>query len=500
MPIKKIIIRISIIILIIEAIIMQSLNLLDLGFSSIEETIVDALSLAIFSAPFIYIWVIKPFILMKDSALEEISHLAYYDNLTDLPNKNKLLDLLEHSINISQDDDNISVIFIELDRIKRINYSLGHSAVDEIIKKVSDKIKKITHNSWLLSRVGQNRFAILVNHVESDDIVYAIANNVLNTIREPIQLKEHSISLDAHIGISSYPKDSKDKDDLLKFAQTAMGHAKTDDEDSISFYTKSLTETVHKHFLLEEDLRHALERDQFFLLYQPKIDAQTNKIIGVEALIRWEHPIQGVINPIYFINLAEEIGVIIQIGEWVLKEAIRQQQRWKKEGKEPITMSINLSSKQLRPDHIVHIVQTLGSSEILTDHIEFEITETAMMDNQAQAQILLEMLHQKGVSLALDDFGTGYSSFAYLKRFQVDILKIDRMLIKDIQESENDFTIAKAIVVMAHTLGIKVVAEGVETKEQAEMLKEIGCDYLQGFYYSKPASADSIYSNNNYII
>lgn len=500
MTIKQIIFRIALIVWIVEVIIMQSLDFLDLNLSSLEEAFIDAFSLAIISTPFIYMLIIKPFIVMKNLAIEEVSYLAYHDKATELPNRNRLLDLLEYSIKMSENDDRLSIIAIEIDRVKTINHKFGHKAVEHVINTLAKRLKDTIDSSWLLSRTGPNKFTLLIENIESDDVIFALSKHIRKQIKKPIHYDGHNISMDACIGISNYPKDTTNKDDLLKYADTAIGQAKINTQDQISFYTQSLTDTVHKNFKMEEDLKDAVNKNQFFLLYQPKIDAQTNKLMGVEALIRWQHPTQGLINPIDFICIAEESGLIIEIGSWVLKEALKQQKRWKEEHREPIIMSINLSSKQLRPDQIVNIIKELNTSDISLDYIEFEITETSIMENLAQAQTLLEVLHNKGVSLAIDDFGTGYSSFGYLKRFQVNVLKIDMMLIKDIEKNSNDFAIAKAIIVMAHTLNMKVVAEGIETENQAKLLRDVGCDYFQGYFYSRPVNEDSVYSNNNYII
>lgn len=499
MSTKQIIFRISMIILIVEALIMESLNILDLNLTSMEKSFIDGLFLVGLSTPFIYMLVIKPFIMMKDKALSEVSYLAYHDKTTNLPNRTKLLELLDYSINTSQKDDNISVMILELGRLKAINDTFGHITVDDVIIKISDRLKSITSNIPLLAKVNPNSFAFLIEHTDSNDEVYTLARDVINSVIKPINYNGHSFILDAFIGISNYPKDAKDSENLLKFAHIAARQAKTNENDKISFYTQSLTDLVHNHFTLEVDLRNAIENREFHLLYQPKIDAKTNILVGVEALLRWEHPEKGLINPLDFIPLAEDTGLIIPLGEWIIHEALQQQKAWIDEGRKPITMSINLSGKQLRPDYIIDIIQELNNNRISMEYIELEITETSIINNPTQAQLLLEVLHNKGISIAMDDFGTGYSSFAYLKRFKIDTLKIDRELIKDIEKNKNDFTIAKAIVVMAHTLEMKVVAEGVETKEQADMLKEMGCDYLQGYYFSKPVDANSVYLGKNYM-
>lgn len=500
MTIKHIIFRISLTILIVEAFIMQAFSFFAIKITVIQETFLDAFLLVTFSTPIIYFWIIKPFVTLNAKALNEITYLTYYDELTGLPNKTKLLDWLDYSIKTSSHKDGtVSLLLFDLDRFKKISDTFGDNTVNDIIMQISQKLRSSVGNEILLTRIGPSSFVFLVEHSESNDALYLIAKKVMSVLSVPIVSENRTFNLEASVGISSYPKDATNKEDLLKYAHTAMRQAKTNEEEKINFYTHSLTELVQKHFTIEEDMRHAIENDEFYLLYQPKIDAQTNKLMGVEALIRWKHPKKGMISPLDFIHLAEESGLITQIGELVLSKAIQQQEIWQTEGKEPIIMSINLSGRQLKEEQIKAIIDILSTTLIPKKYIEFEITETYIMKNPEQSQLLLEKLHKTGISLAMDDFGTGYSSLGYLKRFKVDILKIDKILVNDIEKDINDFAIVKAIIAMAHTLGIKVVAEGIETNRQVEMLKSIACDYFQGFYFSEPVNANSIYSNQNYI-
>lgn len=496
---RQIILRIAIIILIIEAIVMVSLNALALEISWIQEAIIDALSLTFFAAPVIHLWVIKPFVDMKEDAQSRIAYLAYHDKLTTLPNKLKLLDWLDHNIKIANKKSNFSVILLELDRLKSINDTFGHATVDSLILNMSAKLKNNVDKVELFARVDTYMFAFVVQDNISEDDLYLLSKKIVEIVEEPLYCANaHSFNIDGFIGISRFPEDAKNKDDMLKYAYTAIRHAKSNKEDRISFYTKSLTEITQRHFTLEEDLRNAVEKGEFYLLYQPKIDVKTTRIIGVEALIRWQHPKKGLISPDDFIPLAEETGLIIPISEWVLQEAIKQQERWENEGKSLITMSINLSAKQLQLDHIEHIIKILNLTNIPKQYIDFEITETYLMKDAIQSKMLLEKLHSIGVTLSIDDFGTGYSSLAYLKRFKVNTLKIDKALIQEIENNKNDFTIAKAIVAMAQALDMKVVAEGVETLIQSKMLKSINCDYIQGFYYSRPVNPNNVHFGDNY--
>ncbi|QOY52091.1 putative bifunctional diguanylate cyclase/phosphodiesterase [Candidatus Sulfurimonas baltica] len=499
MTIKQIIFRIAIILLIVEAIIMLVLDFLALNLDWITEAIVDALSLTIFATPIIYKLVIKPFVLMRETAENRVTYLAYHDELTSLANRTKLLEWLDHSIKTSYGKNNISIILLELDRFKDIQDTFGHAIVDNLVLDVAERLRCNVSGVHLFAKIDTYMFAFVVENILSDDDIYLKSKQIITLVQTPISCKNgHAFNIEASIGISRFPKDASNKTDLLKYAYTAMRQAKTISKDKISFYTQSLTEMSQRHLTLEEDLRHAIENNEFHLLYQPKIDALTNKLVGVEALIRWEHPKNGLINPVDFIPLAEETGLIIPIGEWVLQEALKQQEIWQKDGKEPIVMSINLSGRQLQIEHIDQILRVLNLTPVPKKYIDFEITETYLMEDALLSQMLLEKLHSTGVSLSMDDFGTGYSSLAYLKRFKVNTLKIDRALIQDIEEDKNDFAIAKAIIAMGHTLEMKVVAEGVETEEQSRMLKQISCDYIQGFYFSRPVHPYAVYSSDNY--
>lgn len=499
MSIQQIIFRISLIILLVEILIMLLINLFNIQTSPLAEALIDASFLVFLSTPLIYIWVVKPFVIMRDKAMEKAAYLAYYDALTGLPNREKFLQWLEHAINrASENKKLIGLILLDLDRFKVINDTFGHLLSDHIILEITQKLKYGLSNSDTLARIGPDQFVLLQEDADTNDDIYLFAKELLASIQTPIHYEGHELSINGSIGISTYPKDSIKKNELLKYAHTAMRQAKLLEDTKISFYTLSLTEAVQKHFTLEEDLRHALENREFFLVYQPKIDATTQQLIGVEALIRWQHPSKGLISPLDFIPLAEQIGLIVPIGEWVLHEALSQLKLWLDEGKRPLSMSINLSGRQLHETQVERIIQTLKASDIPLQYIEFEITETYLMKNAEQSQQLLERLHSIGISLSMDDFGTGYSSLGYLKRFKVDILKIDQMLIRDIEIDKNDFAITKAIVAMAHTLDLKVIAEGVETQTQAKMLQEIGCDYLQGYYYCKPVPGKEIHTGDRY--
>jgi len=480
---------------------MQAFGHLSLEINVWQETLLDAFLLVLFSTPIIYLWIIKPFVTQNQKSLQKISYLTYHDELTGLPNVTKLLDWLDYSIKSSSNtNESVSLILFDLLRFKKIHDSFGHNISNDIILQISKKLSHITDNRIFLTRIGPSTFVFIVENPKSNDYLFQLAKTILDTLAPPIISGMNTFNLEARIGISSYPKDATTKEDLLKHAHTAMRQSKLNEDEKIHFYTDDITDLIQKHFTLEEDIRRALQNDEFYLLYQPKIDSKTNKLMGVEALIRWKHPTKGIINPADFLAVAEESGLIIPIGELVLHKALQQQDQWKDEGRKTIVMSINLSGRQLKEETIESIINILNTASTSKIELEFEITETYIMKKPEQSKLLLQKLHQTGISLAIDDFGTGYSSLGYLKRFQVDVLKIDKILIDDIESKESDFAIVQAIVAMAHALEIKVVAEGVETNEQVEMLRSIGCDYFQGYYFSKPVDADSIYLNSNYVI
>jgi len=491
--------RIAAIIFVIEMLIMIALNTFKLQLPPEGEVFLDAFFLVALSTPFIYTWVIKPFVVLRDKALEEVVYIASKDVLTGLPNREKFLEWLDYTIMLSSSKkQKVAVLLLDLNRFNVINETFGHTAANNVIKKVAETLKEMLGSEYFLAKVAPDQFAILIEGTGSDDEIYAFAKKILKAVGTPFQYDNHTFSIEGCVGISEYPKDASNNEELLRYANNAMRQAKSSAGDNVSFYTLKLTEAVQKHFSLEEDLRHALMHNQFFLLYQPKVNAKTQELIGVEALIRWNHPEKGLISPNEFIPLAEETGLIIPIGQWVLQEALWQQKIWENEGRRPIVMSINLSGRQLNTEQVAHILRVIESSGVDMKYLEFEITETYLMKDIQLSQQLLERLHSVGASISLDDFGSGYSSLGYLKRFKIDTLKIDQILIRDIEKDANDFAIAEAIVGIGHVLNMKVIAEGVETQKQMEMLKEVGCDYFQGYYFSRPVDPEEVFSGDRY--
>ncbi len=499
MTIRQVIVRIAIIILLIEMLIMLGLSVVTYEVPKAVEVLLDAFLLVLFSTPIIYQWVIKPFVIMRNKAIEEMHYIASNDTLTGLPNREKFLTLLEHTIMIAASQEKtLAVLFLDLKRFKILNQTFGHTVANHVLKQVAQRLNILLTSKNFVARIGPDQFAVLVQNITSNDEIYLLSKKIVNSFEEPIKYDEHIFTMEACIGISEYPKDAEDSETLLKCANNAMLQAKSQEQECIGFYAPGMTETIQQHFVLEEDMRQALVQNEFFLLYQPKVNAKTQEIIGVEALIRWKHPEKGLINPSEFIPLAEETGLIIPIGQWVLHEALSQLKIWANEGRPPLVMSINLSARQLNPEQIESIIKILQASKVPMEYIEFEITETYLMKDIKRSQELLERLHESGVSISLDDFGTGYSSLGYLKRFKIDTLKIDQVLIRDIETDENDFAIAEAIVGIGHVLNLKVIAEGVETQKQMQMLQDVGCDYFQGYYFSKPVTAEDVFSGEKY--
>lgn len=495
MSVRNIVMRISFIILIVEIIIMQLLDVLPLRLSTFEETIFDAILLVVLSAPIIFYFVIKPFIDLRDEAARKVTYLAYYDSLTSLPNRARLFEWLDHSIQ-NKENVNVVILVLEINNLKKMHDAFGQNAVDFILVELSQKLKTIVAYKDNLAKIERNQFAFLFDTLSSDDDIYVTAKRILRVVGEGTHYDDRKIKLEGSIGISRYPDDAHSKEEMLDFANTALNKAKGFEHERISFYTQALTEAVHAAFSLEDDLRSAIEENQFYLMYQPKMDAKTQKIVGAEALIRWKHPHKGEISPVEFIPLAEDNGMIVPIGEWVLYEVINTIKKIIDAGKEPIKISINLSGRQVNMHAMQKILEVLKNTSIPKKYLDFEITETYLMKDVSQSQVLLAQLHDTGVSISMDDFGSGYSSLGYLKKFKVDVIKIDKVLIQDIEDDLNDYVIVKAIVAMSHTLGLQIVAEGVETKKQVEMLDALGCDYYQGFYFSKPLEREAIFGEN----
>ena len=434
---------------------------------------------------------------------DQIRRLAYCDSLTGIPNRQAFLETLERELHRSKvGNKKFAVLFMDLDAFKRINDTLGHNVGDHLLKIVSERLRETIRPSDLvargdqshnLARLGGDEFTILIPDLERVENALNVAHRVKDAMRRPFLIDGHEIFVTASIGISLFPEDGDDCDSLLKYADTAMYHAKNCGKNNAKLYSSSLTMQIMSHVKLEVGLRKALKNDELYLLYQPQIDVRTSEIVGVEALVRWRHPERGIISPTEFIPLAEETGLIVPIGEWVLRTACIQAMQWQKATQRSLRMAVNLSAKQFKDENLTQIVlSALHDTGLDPRYLELELTEGTLMDDARATMSTLDQLRSIGVYLSIDDFGTGYSSMNYLKRFDVRALKIDKSFICGLPQDTENAAITRAIIAMAHGLKMVVVAEGVETDEQLVLLEEYGCDMVQGFYLGHPSPQESI--------
>jgi diguanylate cyclase (GGDEF)-like protein/PAS domain S-box-containing protein len=430
----------------------------------------------------------------QKKAEEKIAYLAYYDTDTHLPNRIKFMEIMdEHIERAKQKKGKLAILFINLDRFKMINDSIGHDAGDEILKQMAERIRSALPLGAHLGRFHGDQFSLLLTKQVKVDTVIETAKQISQVIAKPIMYQDQEFFITASIGISLYPNDGVDKHSLLKNADTAMNRAKQGGGNRIQFYSTEMNKQTLYRLELESYLRKALEKNELFLCYQPLIDVQTRKIIGSEALLRWRHPKLGLVKPDEFIPLAEETGIIHEVGRWVLFTACQQTKQWQQLGLGPLTVSVNVSANQFQqPNLIEDVKQALQQSQLAPCYLNLELTESSMLRNIHYSIQVMKELQQLGVGISIDDFGTGYSSLSYLKDLPIDALKIDRSFIKHLHKNTSDIAIVKAIVTMGHGLGIKVVAEGVETEEQMELLKALKCHYAQGYALYQPLMAEEL--------
>jgi len=422
----------------------------------------------------------------------QLDHMAHHDPLTDLPNRTLLDDRLAQAIGRARrSEDNIGVLFIDLDRFKNVNDSLGHPTGDKLLQDVAKRLHHLLRDQDTVARLGGDEFIILIEELDKPEVAEAVANKVIDALSRPFTIHSQEIYLGASIGISIFPDDGDTAEALIKYADAAMYRAKEHGRNNYQFYTQELTDNAMERLELESALRRALERNELELYYQPQVNLSNGAIIGVEALLRWHHPEFGMVPPDKFIPLAEESGLISGIGEWVLQAACHQAVEWSRQYESFKRIAVNLSGVQVQRGDIVDKVRSiLNQSGLSPQMLELEITESVLMHYPEIAAQSLGGLREIGIELAIDDFGTGYSSLSYLKRFPIQILKIDRSFVMDVPHDINDTAITRAVIAMGKSLQLKLIAEGVETEEQEQFLIREGCDIGQGYYYSRPLPAD----------
>ncbi|MEA2111770.1 MAG: EAL domain-containing protein [Campylobacterota bacterium] len=428
------------------------------------------------------------------NAQETLQYQAEHDALTNLPNRILFLDRLKQAMKrASRADEKIAVLFIDLDHFKEINDSLGHSAGDLLLKDVSSRLLEAIRESDTVGRFGGDEFAIVIDQIKSIEVISSIVQGIINAMKEPFLIEAHQFYVTMSIGIAVFPDDGVDVETLLKNSDVAMYKAKNSGRNNYQFYTEDMTERAFERIVLETQLRQSLEKNEMQVYYQIQVDALNNTIVGMEALVRWNHPDMGIVSPAKFIPLAEETGFIIALDEWSMLEAIKQYKEWYAQGLNPGILSLNLSPIRLEQDGFIERLKViLKESEADTSWLCMEVTEGQMMRDPHAAIKTLTEIHKLGIRLAVDDFGTGYSSLAYLKRLPIDKLKIDQSFIRDIPDDSDDVEITRTIIAMAKGLNLSIIAEGVETKEQKEFLLEHGCNEIQGYFYHKPSPADKI--------
>jgi diguanylate cyclase (GGDEF)-like protein/PAS domain S-box-containing protein len=432
-------------------------------------------------------------ITQRKLAEERIQYLAQHDTLTDLPNRVLMRDRLNISMAQAQRwHQVIAAMLIDLDRFKVLNDTFGPVVGDEILREMAERLRQCTREGDTVARLGGDEFMILLPNLASARGAATVAQKVLQSVAQPLEVGGQEVFLSASIGVSLYPDDAADADDLIRNADTAMYSAKRRGRNNYQFYTEDLNLQMRERLVIEHGLRLAEQRNELRLVYQPKIELGQRTVTGLEALVRWHHPALGLIMPDRFIPIAEETGLIVPIGEWVLRTACQQIRAWCDEGLH-LRVSVNLSARQFRQENLAQtICRILAETGVPPQYLELEITESDVMENAESAIATLNELKGKGVDISIDDFGTGYSSLSYLKRFPLDILKIDRSFVRDVPANEDDAAIVGAIIALARSMDIKVVAEGVETESQADFLDRSGCDSAQGHFFSPPVPPEDV--------
>lgn len=419
---------------------------------------------------------------------DRLHHMATHDALTDLPNRLMVNDRLEHAIQkVERSDVKIAVIFIDLDRFKQVNDSLGHAAGDSLLQVIAVKLKSHIRKGDTLARFGGDEFVVLIEDFNQIEDVTAVLYKMLKAVVEPVLISGYEIISSASIGVTIFPDDTDNVDALLKNADVAMYRAKDKGGNNFQFYTQDMSVQADERMELQHGLNHALERDEFKLYYQPRINVQTGRVVGMEALLRWEHPTKGLLAPSIFIPVLEETSKIIEVGHWIFRQSCAFNAAIERKGLGPLRVSVNLSTRQFHDEQLLQCIEDICTKNNFdTFNLEVEITESLLIENVDTAVEILDGLHEAGIHIAIDDFGTGYSSMSYLKRLPIDLLKIDKSFVNDIPDDKDDVAIVSAIVALGKTMGMSLVAEGVETEEQLQFFREVEQCEIQGFYISKP--------------
>ncbi|MDN3517295.1 EAL domain-containing protein [Aquisalimonas lutea] len=423
-------------------------------------------------------------------AEERAQYLATHDSLTGLPNRDLFNELLTHTLTSARRYGRaFAVLFIDLDRFKIINDTLGHEAGDALVREMAERFTACVRDSDVIARLGGDEFIVLIEEVDDERQAAATARKLNAAALEPVTIMGRECRVTASVGISLFPDDAQDGPSLMRNADIAMYQAKEDGKNAYQFYSRVTRSRASDPMAMEADLRRAIERDELSLTYQAKLGLATDTIVGVEALVRWQHPEQGTLQPAQFIPIAEETGLILGIGKWVLRQACAQHVAWTAAGLPPVSVAVNLSPRQFRDDNLLDDLDAiLRETGMDPAYLELEVTESVVMFNVEEAVDKLHAIKRRGVRLAIDDFGTGFSSLSHIKHFPVDTLKVDRSFIRDLAVDADDRAITRAIIAMGATLGLGVVAEGVETREQYDFLRDYACDQIQGYYFSKPVA------------
>ena len=424
----------------------------------------------------------------------ELHRLAYYDNLSGLPNRMLFNDRLRQAmVDAKRRGTYVAMMLMDLDRFKVVNDTMGHEAGDQLLREVAGRLKQGVREGDTVARLGGDEFALVFSDIPDSKSVANLAENTLMRLNAPIEINGREVFASGSLGIALYPTDSEEIDALMKFADSAMYHAKEGGRNNYQFYSQEMTASAQARLRLETDLRRALERGEFYLHYQPQVDVASGHITGVEALLRWQDARGNPISPATFIPLAEETGLIVPIGRWVLETAAKQLKIWHDAGYSNLSMAVNVATRQFRDVQFREFVeQIIAGTGIPPQSLELEITEGVLLENSEHARDIMNQLRAMQVHLAIDDFGTGYSSLSYLKRFPIDRVKIDQSFVRDISVDSDDLAIVRAIIALARALKLRVVAEGVETREQLALLRAEGCDEYQGFFFARPMTADDV--------